>query len=204
METEEHQNQTAKELELASAREGAVMALFGICFSSSNHGPLMQIQRNIHFAKTHIPKAENADKSSPCSSISKRSLNLSVVTFILSVPFPAIPTAMAEQEVELQRYTDLREGFTLLIPSSYVKVNKAGATVLFEEMLRRTNSIRVVVNPVRLMSLRDFGSPQFVAETLIQAEKRKGLGKEAVVGSMGCGGGGGGGGGAVVGGRGDS
>lgn len=34
-------------------------------------------------------------------------------------------------------------------------------------------TIGVVVNPVRLESLEKFGSPQFVADKLVQAEKRK-------------------------------
>ena len=54
-----------------------------------------------------------------------------------------------------------------------VKVDKAGATVLFEEENKGSNNVGVVVNPVRLTSLGEFGTPQFVADKLIQAEKRK-------------------------------
>ena len=54
-----------------------------------------------------------------------------------------------------------------------LKVEKAGATALFEEENKKANNVGVVVNPVRLRSLKDFGTPQFVAEKLIQAEKRK-------------------------------
>ena len=53
------------------------------------------------------------------------------------------------------------------------KVEKAGANVLFEEPDKRSNNIGVVVSPVRINSLQDFGSPQFVADKLINAEKRK-------------------------------
>jgi len=52
-------------------------------------------------------------------------------------------------------------------------VDKAGATVLFEEVNKGSNNIGVVVTPVRLASLGEFGSPQFVADKLIQAEKKK-------------------------------
>lgn len=55
----------------------------------------------------------------------------------------------------------------------FLKVEKAGATALFEEENKKANNVGVVVNPVRLTSLKDFGTPQFVAEKLIQAEKRK-------------------------------
>nr|POE99225.1 psbp domain-containing protein 2, chloroplastic [Quercus suber] len=77
------------------------------------------------------------------------------------------------EELQLQRYIDPKEGFTLLRPSSWIKVDKAGATVLFEEANKGSNNVGVVVNPVRLTSLGEFGTPQFVAEKLIQAERRK-------------------------------
>uniref|UniRef100_A0A2N9GRQ9 PsbP C-terminal domain-containing protein n=1 Tax=Fagus sylvatica TaxID=28930 RepID=A0A2N9GRQ9_FAGSY len=77
------------------------------------------------------------------------------------------------EELQLQRYVDTKEGFTLLTPSSWIKVDKAGATVLFEEADKGSNNVGVVVNPVRLTSLGEFGTPQFVAEKLIQAERRK-------------------------------
>lgn len=86
-----------------------------------------------------------------------------------------------ERKAELERYTDSNEGFTLLRPSSYIKVDKAGATVLFEEVNKGANNVGVVVNPVRLTSLKDFGTPQFVADKLIQAEKRKESTKDAQV-----------------------
>ncbi|PON32614.1 PsbP family [Parasponia andersonii] len=61
-------------------------------------------------------------------------------------------------------------------------VDKAGATALFEEADKgSTNSVGVVVNPVRLETLREFGSPDFVADKLIQAERRKESTKEAEV-----------------------
>ncbi|KAG5401650.1 hypothetical protein IGI04_016257 [Brassica rapa subsp. trilocularis] len=65
------------------------------------------------------------------------------------------------------------------------KVEKAGANVLFEEPDKRSNNIGVVVSPVRINSLQDFGSPQFVADKLINAEKRKESTKEAEVVSVG-------------------
>jgi len=45
--------------------------------------------------------------------------------------------------------------------------------VLFEEQNMGSNNIGVVVSPVRLKSLEEFGTPQFVADKLLQAEKRK-------------------------------
>lgn len=53
------------------------------------------------------------------------------------------------------------------------QVDKAGATVLFEDASQKANSIGVVVSPTRISSLGEFGTPQFVADKLIKAERRK-------------------------------
>ncbi|XP_039169339.1 uncharacterized protein LOC120293694 [Eucalyptus grandis] len=52
-------------------------------------------------------------------------------------------------------------------------IGGSGATVLFEEPTKGSNNVGVVVSPVHLASLGEFGSPQFVADKLIQAEKHK-------------------------------
>uniref|UniRef100_A0A0F7GXM7 PsbP domain-OEC23 like protein n=1 Tax=Erodium foetidum TaxID=337372 RepID=A0A0F7GXM7_9ROSI len=104
----------------------------------------------------------------------KRSLNLSVVALICN----GLWANWCEATDVLERYTDSKEGFTLLVPSSFNKVEKAGATVLFEQ---GSNNVGVVVNPVRLRSLSEFGSPEFVVDKLIQAEKRKESTKDAEV-----------------------
>lgn len=72
----------------------------------------------------------------------------------------------------LECYTDEINGFTLLKPSTWAQTEKAGADVLFEEE-KGSNNIGVVVSPVRISSLKDFGTAEFTAEKLIQAERRK-------------------------------
>lgn len=67
-----------------------------------------------------------------------------------------------------------------------MQVDKGGATVLFEENNKRVNNMGVVVLPVRLESLEQFGSPQFVADKVIQAEKRKVTFSWALVGCGVC------------------
>ncbi|OMO56046.1 Photosystem II PsbP, oxygen evolving complex [Corchorus olitorius] len=108
-------------------------------------------------------------------------LNFSALALFLNGFSPDISKALSDKELELETYTDADEGFTLLRPSSWIKVEKAGATVLFEEANKGSNNIGVVVNPVRLNSLGEFGTPQFVADKLIQAEKRKESTKDAEV-----------------------
>ncbi|KAL9313885.1 hypothetical protein ACSQ67_019337 [Phaseolus vulgaris] len=113
-------------------------------------------------------------------SLSKRNLNLTLLlTVFLWGQAPMGDALLLAQELELQRYTDSEEGFTLLTPSSWAKVDKAGATVLFEEKTMGSNNIGVVVSPVRLKTLEEFGTPQFVADKLLQAERRKESTKEA-------------------------
>lgn len=55
--------------------------------------------------------------------LSKRKLNLVVVTTLLWGILPNTRDALLAEEMELERYTDLKEGFTLLRPSSWTKVN---------------------------------------------------------------------------------
>ncbi|KAF6162459.1 hypothetical protein GIB67_026297, partial [Kingdonia uniflora] len=52
-------------------------------------------------------------------------------------------------------------------------VKKSGATTLFEEVNKGSNNVGVVVVPVRLILLLEFGNSQFVLDKLIQAEKCK-------------------------------
>ncbi|EPS62619.1 hypothetical protein M569_12171, partial [Genlisea aurea] len=87
--------------------------------------------------------------------------------------FSSSSQVYAVEDQELGRYTDSNEGFTLLVPSSWIKVDKAGATVLFEDPIQKSNNLGVVVSPTRISDLAEFGTLQFVADKLIQAERRK-------------------------------
>ncbi|KAE8673940.1 PsbP domain-containing protein 2 [Hibiscus syriacus] len=113
--------------------------------------------------------------------LTKRSLNSSALSLVFIGFSPRNAKALPAKDLELERYVDYEQGFTLLRPSSWIKVEKAGATVLFEEANVGGNNVGVVVNPVRLNRLGEFGTPQFVADKLIQAEKRKESTKDAEV-----------------------
>jgi len=53
----------------------------------------------------------------------RRKLNLSVLALLINGSLPNLSNnSILAQELELARYTDSKEGFTLLTPSSYVKV----------------------------------------------------------------------------------
>lgn len=54
----------------------------------------------------------------------KRMLNLSILALILSLPISSsISNVVMAQDLELERYTDSKQGFTLLKPASWVKVS---------------------------------------------------------------------------------
>ncbi|XP_011031117.1 PREDICTED: psbP domain-containing protein 2, chloroplastic-like isoform X2 [Populus euphratica] len=161
-----------------------------LAFSFPNHYPY---QRN-HMLKTfnistslspstsfstpkhYHPQSTSHPLQEAFRSSSRRDPNLSVLALLITGSLQNLSNNISlAQELELDRYTDSKEGFTLRGPSSYVQVDKAGATVLFEEASKGSNNIGVVVTPVRLTSLGEFGSPQFVADKLIQAEKKKQL-----------------------------
>ncbi|KAL3630241.1 PsbP domain-containing protein 2, chloroplastic [Castilleja foliolosa] len=182
------------------------MALCGISATSSNHHHpsflLHQNHRTItSFSSSPPPNKPKSPLSSSSSSsfnvnwtekfslsLGRRSIlnNLPVIGFLFSLEqsFPRLlffSKALASQLLQLDRYIDSKEGFTLLVPSSWNKVDKAGATVLFEDTNQRANNIGVVVSPTRISSLGEFGTPQFVADKLIQAERRKESTKNAEV-----------------------
>lgn len=53
----------------------------------------------------------------------RRKLNLSVIALLVNGSLPNLfNNSILAQELELERYTDSKEDFTLLTPSSYVKV----------------------------------------------------------------------------------
>ncbi|KAI3451615.1 hypothetical protein Pfo_008280 [Paulownia fortunei] len=181
------------------------MAFCGISIPSSSHPhPHFLIIQNLGTIpsspapKKPRPPLSSSPFSTPSSSsnvkwseifpvsLGKRILNLSILGILFSLDQPlsrflVFSKALASQMLELDRYTDSKEGFTLLVPSSWIKVDKAGATVLFEDANKKANNIGVVVSPTRISSLGEFGTPQFVADKLIQAERRKESTKEAEV-----------------------
>ncbi|KAL5213900.1 hypothetical protein ABZP36_003052 [Zizania latifolia] len=162
-------------------------------------GPLLRLAGR---AQCPPPPRATAPKcaSSPPPVLTRRAASAGSL-LLAALPFPAsspqLPVASAAEaeaegrgggsggELELERYTDPDEGFTLLKPASWLKVEKAGATALFQQEGKGSNNVGVVVNPVRLSSLTEFGTPQFVAERLIQAEKKKESTKSAEVVSIG-------------------
>jgi len=94
-------------------------------FSSLSHNTLFH--KLIHASSSSpiiLPKSTSPScihKQTPC--FTKRELNLTLLLtpFLWSV-FPNALLSAQELIMELQRYTDSNEGFTLQIPSSWTKV----------------------------------------------------------------------------------
>ncbi|KAG2566304.1 psbP domain-containing protein 2, chloroplastic-like [Panicum virgatum] len=155
-------------------------------------------RRRPHRPRAVAPKCE-ASPSHPLV-LTRRAVSAAALLLPLPASWPQLPVASASEAaaaaeaqgesgvaegLELDRYTDQEQGFTLLKPASWPRVEKAGATALFQQEGKGSNNIGVVVNPVRLNSLTDFGTPQFVADKLLQAEKKKESTKSAEVISAG-------------------
>ncbi|XP_016452240.1 psbP domain-containing protein 2, chloroplastic-like isoform X2 [Nicotiana tabacum] len=134
---------------------------------------IIKRKRSLTVSSLSIPHNNETNKSMaemvPIVS-NRRVLNLSILTVLLWDPFSTFSVAIGGEVLELERYTDSTEGFTLLRPSSWIKDANKGS-----------NNVGVVVIPVKIATLSQFGTPQFVADKLILAEKRKESTKEAEV-----------------------
>ena len=98
---------------------GTAVGLWGACNLLKQRYPAI--------AKTlfpvPIPKSQPKWKPLMCC-LSRRELNLSIVSLLLAAALPnTVFKVIAQEQEQLQRYTDSVEGFTLLRPSSWIKVS---------------------------------------------------------------------------------
>jgi len=114
-----------------------------VSFSFTSHSPCQQnhtpkLLSSKTFSSTSLPKASFSNQKQNPESINdsqketlilslgsskRRKLNLSVLALLINGSLPNLSNnSILAQELELARYTDSKEGFTLLTPSSYVKV----------------------------------------------------------------------------------
>ncbi|KAF5833333.1 hypothetical protein DUNSADRAFT_10413 [Dunaliella salina] len=61
----------------------------------------------------------------------------------------------------------------MMVPVGWEKKGKAGADVLFEDPARRSTSIGVTVNPVRVPRIEEFGSLEVIGQRLLDTERKK-------------------------------
>ncbi|CAM6125962.1 unnamed protein product [Calypogeia fissa] len=77
------------------------------------------------------------------------------------------------KEIPLELYSDIKDGFTLMRPVPWNKVDKPGASIFFEDPESRSNNIGVTVAPVRIASLNGFGTVDDIVKKLVKAERDK-------------------------------
>jgi hypothetical protein len=74
---------------------------------------------------------------------------------------------------ELTEYEDASNNFHLSYPKRWSLEKKAGATALFKNPDVKYASIGVTVTPVRIDSLKEFGSLEDIGQKLVRAESQK-------------------------------
>ena len=70
-------------------------------------------------------------------------------------------------------YVNNKQGYRINRPSSWEQTSKAGADVLFTDPQRKSTTVGVTVNPIKIAGLEQFGDVTTVREKLINTEKQK-------------------------------
>lgn len=99
---------------------------FGPTSSSTRNLFSMSLHKD-SFLSTRQPNPKGSyydpDKDALISHcLSKRKLNLAILAVFSYGFLPNMPESIYAEELELQRYTDAKEGFTLLRPASWIQV----------------------------------------------------------------------------------
>ncbi|KAL3161295.1 hypothetical protein ABBQ38_009651 [Trebouxia sp. C0009 RCD-2024] len=82
-------------------------------------------------------------------------------------------SATATQAKDLTEYVNSKQGYVLDRPTSWEQTSKAGADVLFTDPLRKSTTVGVTVNPIKIVGLQQFGDVETVRKKLIDTEKQK-------------------------------
>jgi hypothetical protein len=81
------------------------------------------------------------------------------------------PATMASGD--LTDFVNPQQGYSLRIPSTWDRKDKAGADVLFENPEKKSTNVGITVTPVRVNTIEKFGTVESVGEKLLGAEKAK-------------------------------
>lgn len=140
-----------------------------------------------------ITKRESSNASVPEALVDRRTFILATCTATaLIAPLPpenySSASTLSSTGVDVNTDTDAKtrssapdfveyrsadEGYRIQRPSGWEQVNKAGADVLFRDPQVKKATLGVTVLPVRIATLREFGSLEQVAEKLVSAERAK-------------------------------
>lgn len=86
---------------------------------------------------------------------------------------PCAGKAAALQQNGVIEYVNNKQGYRIERPSTWEQTSKAGADVLFTDPLRKSTTIGVTVNPIKIAGLEQFGDVKTVREKLVNTEKQK-------------------------------
>lgn len=82
-------------------------------------------------------------------------------------------TATATQQKNLTEYVNSKQGYVLDRPTSWEQTSKAGADVLFTDPQKKSTTVGVTVNPIKIAGLEQFGDVETVRKKLVDTEKQK-------------------------------
>ncbi len=81
--------------------------------------------------------------------------------------------ATSSSSSDLKEFSNTKQQYRLDIPAVWDAKGKAGADALFEDPAKRSTSVGVTVNPVKVKSIEDFGGLDEVVGKLLAAERAK-------------------------------
>ncbi|GMH33073.1 hypothetical protein BSKO_00907 [Bryopsis sp. KO-2023] len=97
---------------------------------------------------------------------------LLITTGVIGVNALCPPKGCGSEGVQGE-FVNEQRGYRLSVPSSWEKVDKAGADALFRDPERKSTNVGVTVYPVTVKSLEEFGTLGNVRDKLLAAERGK-------------------------------
>lgn len=82
-------------------------------------------------------------------------------------------SATALQQQGLTEYVNNKQGYRIDRPSPWEQTSKAGADVLFTDPSKKSTTVGVTVNPIKIAGLEQFGDVETVRKKLVDTEKQK-------------------------------
>ncbi|KAE8713918.1 PsbP-like protein 1 [Hibiscus syriacus] len=138
-----------------------------------SHGAFLSCKTSVslHVRAEHLSSlAASSSSSSHFQEIcGRRQIIAAGITAPLVSIVDQTPTAFAaETKKGFLPVTDKKDGYTFLYPFGWQEVVIEGQDKVFKDVIEPLESVSVNLIPTNKQDIRDFGSPQEVAETLIK------------------------------------
>ncbi|KAL2479142.1 23 kDa subunit of oxygen evolving system of photosystem II [Forsythia ovata] len=150
----------------------------GLC----RHG---HYQRNIAFyvRSEQVPAASTSLCQDRLGRRQLLALGVTIAPWLL-FPHQTSKSFAAETKKGFLPVTDKKDGYTFLYPFGWQEVIVEGQDKVFKDVIEPLESVSVNLIPTSKQDIRDFGSPQEVAETLIKKVLASPLQKTKLVASI--------------------